>query len=199
MAINSESGLALIQGLHALREEAEASFELYLTRFRSRRSLAMTTRAATEQASALSVGLMSQVFSQIDPLQVAEAERARQTATFYAERLGADHLKEDALDRLVTGYPSHDFVIDREEAAELLRTVRGPTADEDHFLNQIEPIVTDRRTQARLLTLDDAVTIVDSSEWEKWTRSDDGSVGASGLGEPGETAGSESSRDQASS
>ena len=182
-----ESGLALIHGLQALREEAETSFEQYLTRFRSRRSLAMTTRAAIEQASALSVGLMSQVFSQIDPLQVAEVERARRTATLYTERLGAAHLKEGALDRLLTGYPSHDFVIDREEAGDLLRTVRAPTADEGLFLTQLEPIITDRRTQGRLLRLDDALTIVESTERAR-PRPDDGSVTAGDVGEPGETA-----------
>jgi hypothetical protein len=63
-----------VQGLQALRAETEASFERHLTRFRSRRSLAMTTRAAIEQASALSIGLMGQIFSQIDPLQIAEAD-----------------------------------------------------------------------------------------------------------------------------
>ena len=39
---HGESGLAPIQGLRALRAEAETSFEQYLARFRSRRGLAMT-------------------------------------------------------------------------------------------------------------------------------------------------------------
>ena len=193
-----ESGLAPIHGLRALREEAETSFEQYLTRFRSRRSLAMTTRAATEQASALSVGLMGQVFSQIDPLQLAEVERAQRTARLYTGRLGAAHLKEGGLERLLTGYPSHDFVIDREEAGELLRTVRAPTADEDQFLNQLEPIISDRRTQARLLALDDALAIVESTERVRPPRSDDGSVNSGDMGQPGETAVIEAGSDQAS-
>ena len=158
---DGESGLALVHGLNAIRAEAQRSFEQYLSRFRARRTLGMTTRAAIEQASALAVGLMGPVFSQIDPLQVAEVERGMTTATLYVQRLGADHLKEGALDRLLTGYPSHDFVIDREEASDLLRTVRAPTDEEGLFLTYLEPIVTARRLQGRMLLLEDALSLVD--------------------------------------
>jgi hypothetical protein len=160
---HGESGLAPVQGLHALRAEAETSFERYLTRFRSTRNLRMSSRAALEHASALAIGLMSPMFAQIDPLQVAEVDRAMRTATLYAQRIGADHLKEGALDRLLTGYPSHDFVIDREEANELFRTVRPPTDDERAFLVQLEPIVTERRLQGRLLPLEDAINVAASA------------------------------------
>jgi hypothetical protein len=164
---HGESGFAPVQGLRALRAEAETSFERYLARFRSARSLGMTSRTALEHASALAIGLMGPVFAQIDPLQVAEVDRAIQTATLYAERIGRDHLKEGALDRLLTGYPSHDFVIDREEANELFRTVRAPTPDERAFLVQLEPIVTERRIQGRLLPLEDAVQVAASAERDR--------------------------------
>jgi hypothetical protein len=165
---HGESGLALVQGLNAIRAEAQRSFEQYLSRFRARRALGMTTRAAIEQASALAVGLLGPVFSQIDPLQVAEVERGMTTARLYVQRLGADHLKEGALDRLLTGYPSHDFVIDREEASDLLRTVRAPTEEEGLFLTHLEPIVTARRLQGRLLLLDDALSLVDPDGQAGW-------------------------------
>ena len=163
---HGESGLAPVQGLQALRAQAETSFERYLARFRSTRSLGMNSRSALEHASALAIGLMSPVFAQIDPLQVAEVDRAMRTATLYAQRIGADHLKEGALDRLLTGYPSHDFVIDREEANELFRTVRAPTADERAFLMQLEPIVTERRLQGRLIPLEDAMNVAASAGHE---------------------------------
>jgi hypothetical protein len=158
-----DSGRAHVQALRALRAEAESSFEEYLARFRSR-SLAMTSRSAIEQASALAIGLMGPVFAQVDPLHVAEADRAKTTATLYVQRLGGNHLKEGALERLLTGYPSHDFVVDREEASDLLRTVRAPTPDESDFLTQIEPIVTQRRFRSRLLRLDEALAVAASPE-----------------------------------
>ncbi len=188
-----ESGLALMHSMEALRSEAEASFERHLTRFRSQRSLAMTTRAAIEQASALSLGLMGQVFSQIDPLQIAEADRAVRTATLYVHRLGANHLKEGALDRLLTGYPSHDFVIDREEADDLLRTVRAPTTEENVFLTHVEPILGVRRLQGRLLLIDDALGIAEASGRSRSHDGEDGQ-GASGdvddSDQPGEVVSS---------
>jgi hypothetical protein len=158
-----ESGLALVHSMEALRAETEAAFERHLARFRSRRNLSMTTRSAIEQASALSVGLMGQVFSQIDPLQIAEADRARRTATLYVQRLGTSHLKDGALDRLLTGYPSHDFVIDREEAEDLLRTVRAPTTEESVFLTHAEPLLGERRLRGRLLQMDEALRIVEAA------------------------------------
>ena len=191
-----ESGLAPIQGLRALRTEAETSFERYLARFRSRRGLAMTTRWAIEQASALSVGLMGPVFSQIDPLQVAEVDRAMQTATLYVQRLGGNRLKEGALERLLTGYPSHDFVIEREEAGDLLHTVRAPSTEEGVFLTHVEPIVGDRRTQARLLLLDDALAIVESAGRNRPADSPEGGAAAQTRDGSSETADGEATTDQ---
>jgi hypothetical protein len=164
---HGESGLAPVQSLQALHAEAETSFERYLARFRSQRSLGMTSRLALEHASALAIGLMGPVFSQIDPLHIAEVDRARQTATLYAQRLGRDHLKEGALDRLLTAYPSHDFVIDREEANELLRTVRAPSVEEAAFLTHVEPIVSEHRLQGHLLSLDDALAIAALAERDR--------------------------------
>jgi hypothetical protein len=100
---------------------------------------------------------LSPIFAQVDPLQLGEVDRALRTATLYAERLGADHFKAGALERLLMQYPSHDFVIDREEASDLLRTVRAPTAEETEFLTQVEPITSDRRHQGRLIYLDEVL------------------------------------------
>jgi hypothetical protein len=93
----------------------------------------------------------------------AEASPAMRTARLYAQRLGTNNLKEGALDRLLTGYPSHDFVIDREEAGDLLRTVRAPTADEADFLTHAEPLLGERCLRGRLLPIDDALGIVEST------------------------------------
>jgi hypothetical protein len=164
---HGESGLAPLQGLQALRAEAQTTFENYLSRFRSRRSLGMTSRSSLEHASALAIGLMGPVFSHIDPLQVAEVDRAMKTATLYAQRLGGNHLKEGALDRLLTGYPSHDFVIDREEAHDLFRTVRAPTAEESAFLTQVEPMMCERRFQGHVLAFDDAFRLLSSRGSER--------------------------------
>jgi hypothetical protein len=156
-----ESGMSLVQSLNALRVEAESSFEQIATRLRSRRGAAMTARAANEHASSMAIGLLTPVFAQIDPLQIAEVDRAVRTARLYAERLGLANLKREGLERLLTGYPSHDFVIDRDEADDLLRTVRAPTDLEANFLTHVEPVMSSRRTQGRLLRVEEALAAVE--------------------------------------
>jgi hypothetical protein len=44
------------------------------------------------------------------------------------------------LERLIASYPSHEFVIDREEAQELFNSVRSPTEDEDELACSIRDI-----------------------------------------------------------
>lgn len=65
---------------------------------------------------------MSPVYSQIDPMRLAEVERAIRISGDYAERI-AVNLKGDALPRLLAGYPSHGFVIDRREARDIFEKV----------------------------------------------------------------------------
>ena len=98
--------------------------------------------------------------SPLNPSQVAEVDRAMKTAELYVDRLGAHHLKDGGLERLLTGYPGHDFVIDREEASEFLHTVRAPTTEEGTFLTHLEPVLTAKRLQGRLLFLADALSLV---------------------------------------
>ena len=156
----------------------------------------MSSRSAIEQASTLSVGLMAPVFSQIDPRQVAEADRAMKTASLYVHRLAGNHLKEGGLERLLTGYPSHDFVIDREEAADMLRTVRTPTTEESDFLTHVEPIVSERRLRRRLLPLEEALKIVESGAHGHPPDAPGGSAGTSHTDSPDASAEDGASPDQ---
>ena len=79
-----------------------------------------------ETATKLTVGLFQPVYAQIDPLQLAENDRFVKIAIEYGERLGQKNLKERGLTRLVSGYPDHQFRIDRKEAEDLFRNVRKP-------------------------------------------------------------------------
>lgn len=48
----------------------------------------------------------------------------------YGKRLKSLNVKEKSLERLIGGYPSHGFVIDRSECAELFVNVREPNSHE---------------------------------------------------------------------
>ena len=96
----------------------------------------------------------------------ARSVNAAAPLSSYVQRLAGDHLEDGSLERLLTGYPSFDFVIDREEASAMIRTVRGPSAEEGEFLMHVEPIVNERRLQGRLLLLEEALAIV-TSAWHR--------------------------------
>ena len=60
----------------------------------------------------------------------------------YCKRLNrnSQNLRPDALEKLVSSYPDHGFVIDRTEAKTLFHHVRKPTPDEDLLIEQIDDL-----------------------------------------------------------
>ncbi len=76
--------------------------------------------------------MLEPIFAQIDPLKLGENTRALNIAREYALRLDKqpDNLEPgESLEKLVSGYPDHGFVIDRKEAQDLFRRVEPPTED----------------------------------------------------------------------
>jgi hypothetical protein len=60
----------------------------------------------------------------------------------YGERLNnhSKNLKSSSLKKLTHGYPSHSFVIDRQEAEHLFEKARIPSANEDKLARLLRPI-----------------------------------------------------------
>lgn len=84
-----------------------------------------STKMAGELATQLARGTVEPLYAQIDPNRIGEMQRAIQIAHEYGQRLNAysKNLKEGSLKKLVAGYPSHSFVIDRKEAKELFNHI----------------------------------------------------------------------------
>lgn len=124
------SGLDTIQALNYMQAQAMNAFRTYLIELKAEAGL--STRMAAELSSKLATGLFSPVYSQIDPVKLGELQRSVEVAYAYGERLSAKsrNLKDGALDRLVSRYPAHGFVIDRSEAKELFVNVRQPIEEE---------------------------------------------------------------------
>ncbi len=131
------SGLIVSQALMALKKEAWNLFDDLFVKLRTREGFSFPTRMAAQVAAKITVGLLQPIYKQIDPMRLGENTRAMGITADYGERLSArsatgatSNLKNDALARLVRGYPSHSFVIDRDEAKELFHDVREPTPAE---------------------------------------------------------------------
>lgn len=128
------SGLAVETAFEKLRQEASNLFLNILTDI-SESQYRITLKTASHIAAELTVGFVAPIFEKLDPVVIAEDYRSNRVAHAYAERLNfhsktlVRHQAFDALEKLLSGYPSHGFVIDRQEAASLFRQVK-PISDE---------------------------------------------------------------------
>jgi hypothetical protein len=125
--VGRNSGLDILQAVNYLKGMGLNSFREYLV------DLTNTAQLSTKVASDISVrlvcGLLEPIASQIDPIKLAEMQRATEVAMEYGSRLieSGENMTVAGLIRLVTGYPSHGFVIDRKEARKSFNSVEKPT------------------------------------------------------------------------
>lgn len=122
--LGAGSGLDTVGAFECIRKKAFDSFEQNMLDFLRDMNGTVSTRMSCDISAQLVIGLLQGITSQIDPYRLAEVERALGIATAYGRRLlkRSERLTdgtEDALERLVTEYPDHGFVIDRKEAEEL--------------------------------------------------------------------------------
>lgn len=124
--IGRNSGLDILQAVNYLQSQAMTAFRDYLLELT--RDAGLSTKVASDIASRLTTGLYEPVFAQVDPTRLAEMQRAIEIAFAYGARLNekSNNLRADGLKQLVTGYPSHGFVIDRKEARTIFIRVEKP-------------------------------------------------------------------------
>lgn len=132
------SGMDLSQGIEALRAQATETFKNFV--YEMRFSNKLSTKIATEVATQMTTGLFAPIFAQIDPSRIGEIQRATYIAHHYGNMLAqkSNNVKENGVSRLVLGYPSHSFVIDRKEARDIFNKVRCPDEAEIALLTTID-------------------------------------------------------------
>jgi hypothetical protein len=126
------SGLDVIQAIDFLKSKTYSMLEDTLLDLKVNSGNRISTKTATEIATNVTTGLFKAVYEQIDPTRLGEIARAMRIAQEYGRRLDnvSQNLQGRALQRLANGYPSHGFVIDRNEAQTLFKRVREPADDE---------------------------------------------------------------------
>jgi hypothetical protein len=115
----------------------------------------ISTKSAADVATKLAVGIYEPILGQVDPMRLGEMEAALQIAFEYGSRLDErfENLKTNALIRLVHGYPSHSFVIDRKEAKSLFKRVRRPSQLEATMAHVLMDIIAPLRQPVSLEVL----------------------------------------------
>ncbi|MEZ4414626.1 MAG: hypothetical protein R3E10_02655 [Gemmatimonadota bacterium] len=121
------SGADYSQAVSYMLTSAFAAWENNFLAIVNRSVGQISTRTAADIATQFVSNLFQPMMAQLDPLKLSEAYRANSIGLEYGTRLGAS---AETVDRLVSDYPDHGFVIDIEEAQELFRCVRTPEVDE---------------------------------------------------------------------
>lgn len=124
--VGRNSGLDIIAALDYLRDQSMRSFHQHCTELVA--GAGLSTKAASDIAARLTIGILEPISGQIDPMRLAEMQRAMDIAYQYGQRLNAKsgNLRAQGLELLVSGYPSHGFVIDRKEAKSIFIQVSRP-------------------------------------------------------------------------
>ncbi|MDI9365707.1 MAG: hypothetical protein QM541_12205 [Flavobacterium sp.] len=130
--LSNTSGLNFVQSLLSLNEQLFRAFEDNFLSLKRRSQNTITTKTAAEIGTKLSVGLISPISAQIDPVKLGEVQRAIRIANEYGSRLCSNN---ELITKLIVSYPSHGFVIDFEEAKEIFQSVRW-TNDNESILEQ---------------------------------------------------------------
>jgi len=135
----ADSGLTVLSAIKALEEKSFDLFEACFLNLKRRSGGQITLKTATEVASKLAIGTVAPIIAQIDPMYVGEASRAMNIGLDYGSRLSeiSKNAYDDTLQKLANSYPSHAFVIDREEAKELFLKVREPSEKESLLLDSL--------------------------------------------------------------
>jgi hypothetical protein len=138
----SQSGLTVTAALRALHERSYSAFEHFFLTIKRKGRSSITLRMATEIAAKMTSELFAPIFQQVDPMHVGESFRATAIANHYGIRLSMNsgNLEPNALDWLITAYPTHGFVIDRAEAEGLFKQVRPPSALEQALIDALGEI-----------------------------------------------------------
>lgn len=122
------SGLTPIQAVDFLVKRTSLTFNHLFNALRFS-GPKFSTKIAADVATQLTIGILTPLTNQVDPIRLAEVERSLRIADLYGNRLKTDNLKQNALEFLIQGYPSHGFVIDRQEAGMHFYQVEEPSEE----------------------------------------------------------------------
>ena len=123
------SGLTTRSALQDLRTQAFEMFNDFVFDITRRSSGSISFRLASDIAVKATVGCMSPIYDKINPDALGQDLRDLNVAMEYCKRLSgrSKNLRPDAIMKLVHGYPSHDFVIDYDEAKVIFLAVSRTT------------------------------------------------------------------------
>jgi hypothetical protein len=125
------SGLLLRSALTSLKDGADDFFRSFMISIKAISRGSVRFKLASELAAEMTKGVFAPIYSQITPEALGEDWQELHVAYEYGKRLAdvGGLVSEAAINKLVHDYPSHDFVIDKQEARTLFSQIEDPTTD----------------------------------------------------------------------
>jgi hypothetical protein len=136
------SGLTLRSAMTSLSERADNLFTSLLMSIKTGSGGQIRFKLAADLAVELTRGLFAPIYEKITPEGLGEDYQELMVAYEYGKRLArvGGNIPDEAINRLVHDYPSHDFVIDTLEARTLFRRVEDPTAAMYDLASQLDDL-----------------------------------------------------------
>lgn len=127
-----KSGLLSHSAFEALKHETFQVYEHILLQIKQRSADNISFPVASSVAEEITSRVMAPIYEQISPNVLGSDYRDLQVAIHYGQRLAlhSENITFDGVRVLTEHFPSHDFIIDAEEASALFRHVEEP----DHAL-----------------------------------------------------------------
>lgn len=125
------SGLAIRTAFAGLADETLKVYEKVMLAITIKSGNAVSFEVASNIAAKIATGVMEPVYARIDPEQFGLDLRDLEVASAYGESLveKGKNATRDSVRKLVEGYPSHEFIIDKLDARKLFTNVSEPTRE----------------------------------------------------------------------
>jgi Serine dehydrogenase proteinase len=123
----TRSGLVTRSAIQSLGEHAFELYSMFMMEIKNRSGNLIRFTTATEVASLMASTLVSEIYRKIDPDNLGDEHRDTQIAFHYACRLARKgrNIDDRSIEHLVYDYPSHDFLIDLDEASGIFKMVEA--------------------------------------------------------------------------
>jgi hypothetical protein len=134
-----DSGLVIEAALECLERYAFQFFDAFMNQIKDQTHGTVTLKLASDISGNVTKGLFEPIYRQIDPAKIGEIARSMDVGHACAQRLNlrGRNLKPGALKNLLQAYPSHGFVIDRQEAQVLFKRVSAPSTQQTSLLDAL--------------------------------------------------------------
>ncbi len=123
------SGMVVRTALNGLSQETFEVFENIMLGIKVKSRHTVSLEVASRIAAQIATGVMTPVYAQINPEALGNDLRDLNVARAYGDRLvgHGKNAERETVMRLVEGYPTHGFIIDKAEAAHMFKKVVEPS------------------------------------------------------------------------